>query len=388
MFLIVLGLLQVVAVYFGLRGASLTGSLTGPGILIGTFILMAGVWLAVDQPWQALLLAGIPALPLAALVLLAAGVVTNLGWHPGEQCLRPADDASWTCVDVQIPVAVPQVARRADGSVDSPQQQMPGTFLRPKRWDEEDFEGHGAAVLLVCGAGDSRTSFKWRLFREFLARHVAVLTIDPPGHGDFMQVPMTVANARAAGKAALDWLCAQRGVARVGACGISFGGNQVAALAAQDVRIGAVALISTPVRLNTLTRRIYIAEAASLFVWPRNLGLLREGSLLTLWHEWSTLKGAWYGESLYDMIDRFDTLNAVRAIGERPTLFVHGGRDVAIPPLNARLLYDAAEPERELLMARQGTHLSPVLYPREVASLADWFARWLNYNHSDAQQAV
>ncbi|MCL5997114.1 MAG: alpha/beta fold hydrolase [Chloroflexi bacterium] len=383
-FLITLGLLQLIAVYFRLRGASLTGSLAGPGILIGVVILMAGVYLAVDEPWWVLLLAVIPSLPVAIFLLVIAGVILNLGWNPSAECLHPEADARWTCSDVSIPVQLTHVAVNAAIT----DQCMPATFLRPKSWDEEGFDGRGSAVLLVCGAGDTRTSFKWLLFRELLSRNLAVLTIDPPGHGDFRSAPMTVANARAACEVALEWLCQQPGVAHVGACGISFGGNQVAALAAEDTRVRAVALVSTPVRLNTLTRRIYLFEAASLFIWPRNVGLLRQGSLLTLWREWQALKGAWYGESLYDMIERYDTLAAVRAIGTRPTLFIHGSRDVAIPPLTARTLYEAAAPQRDLMLVRQATHISPILYPREMARMAAWFDRWLNYNHSDAQQAV
>jgi esterase/lipase len=372
-FLISLGLLQLAAVYFGLRGASLTGPLAGPGMIIGIVALMAGVWLAVDLPLGTLLLAAIPAVPLAALLLVAVGVILNLGWNPTQECLS-GFDIEWSCNDVRIPVQLRHVAADASGAL----HQMPATFLRPKRWDAEDFDGRGCAVLVVCGAGDNRTSFKWRLFRELLARNIAVLTIDPPGHGDFMRAPMTVANAKAACRAALDWLCAQPGVAQVGACGISFGGNQVAALAAEDERVRAVALISTPVHLNTITQRVRAAEAASLFVWPRNAGLLREGSMLTLWHEWRSIKGAWFGDSLYDMIDQFDTPTAVRAIGPRPKLFVHGSRDVAIPHDNARALYDAAVGERDLLLVRQATHLSPILYPREVSRIADWFVRSLD----------
>ena len=375
--------MQLVAVYYALRGLSLTGPLTGPGILIGIISFTAGVWLALDQPWWMLLLLAVPALLVAVLVLMVAGVIVNIRHDPAREFLQPNPDHSWIAHDAQIParmVHVAQGAKQADYLI-------PGTFIKPKGWESESSDGSGKVVLLICGAGDCRTSFKWRLFQELLTHDIAVLTIDPPGHGDFLHVPMTMANARVAGKAALDWLCAQPGVRSVGACGISFGGNQVASLAAADQRIRAVALISTPVRLQTLTRRIYTAEAASLFIWPRNLGLLRYGSLLTLWREWQTLKGAWYGESLYDMIERFDTPSAVRAIGTRPKLFVHGTRDVAIPLLNAHTLYEAAAPNRLLLPVRQATHISPVLFPGEMRQLAQWFSTSLNYNHADAQQA-
>ena len=62
---------------------------------------------------------------------------------------------------------------------------------------------------------------------------------------------------------------------------------------------------------------------------PRNVSLLRYQSLRKMWAEWRSMTGsrAWFGESLYDMIKRYDTLGAIRAIGARPTLFLHGALD-------------------------------------------------------------
>ena len=60
-----------------------------------------------------------------------------------------------------------------------PQHQQPGTWLQPPHWT-------GQTVLVICGAGDNRLSFKWLLFTKLLANNIAVLTVDPPGHGDFI----------------------------------------------------------------------------------------------------------------------------------------------------------------------------------------------------------
>ena len=374
-FLIALGLLQWVSVFFRLRGFSLCGSYTGLGIVFGFLLFTSGVWLALAEPWVWLLAFAIPAFVLAAVVLAGVGVLLNWTWDPTRQLLNPQDDGDWTVAQVRIPVTLVHVADAGQRA----QQLMPATFMKPK---------HPApikpAVLVICGAGDCRMSFKWHLFGALLARGIAVLTIDPPGHGDFQEVPITAANALAAGRAAIHWLCAQPEVEQVGVCGISLGGCQAAALAAEDPTIRAVALISTPVEMETLTRRTYARETLTLLVLPRNLGLLREGSLLTLWREWRTLRGARYGESLYDMIRAFDARTAVRTIGSRPVLIVHGSRDHAIPLRNAQILYEAAAPEKELLVIRQANHVSPVLYPHEMQTLATWFARWLNYNRHDA----
>jgi hypothetical protein len=37
------------------------------------------------------------------------------------------------------------------------------------------------------------------------------------------------------------------------------------------------------------------------------------------------------------------------------------------------------------MIIRQATHITPALYPREMAYLGGWFAKWLNYNRLDAQ---
>jgi alpha-beta hydrolase superfamily lysophospholipase len=374
--------MQLAGVYYHLRGASLTGSLAGPGIILGILIFMAGVWLAVDQPWWILLIWFIPSLLIAAVLLLAAGIIWNLGWDPSLNSRQANSNSAWNTQDVKIPVQLVHVAASASTAL----HMIPATYMIPKAWETTENNSR-SAVLLVCGAGDARLAFKWRLVNELTRRGIGVLTIDPPGHGEFQNAPMSVPNARVANQAALDWLCAQPAISKVGACGISFGGNQVAALAAADERVAAIALISTPVSLVAPTRRVYIGEVAGL-LWPRNIGLLRDGSVVTLIHEYRKLKGFWSAESLPAMIQAFGTATTIRSLGDRPKLILHGTRDVAVPVENARKLFAAALPERELLLVPQATHISPVLYPQEMAYMADWFAKWLNYNHGDAQHAV
>jgi pimeloyl-ACP methyl ester carboxylesterase len=297
-----------------------------------------------------------------------------------ERLLAPAEGAHYTVQTVAIPVpglCVPQdLIERFNVPADQAERlqqraaaaAQPGTFLVPLAWT-------GAAVLVICGSGDNRHAFKWLLFRKLLDRGIAVLTVDPPGHGEFLQAPCTLDNTRRAARAASDWLHAQPGVTRVGALGIRFGGCQAADVAAHDQRIAAVALIATPVELPPVTRSTFALEAAGLLL-PRNVALLRHQSLRKMWAEWQSMTGsrAWFGESLYDMIVRYDVLGAMRQIGARPTLFVHGALDRAVPAANARRMYDATGDKRELIVARQGTHLSIVLFDREMTQVADWLA--------------
>ena len=255
--------------------------------------------------------------------------------------------------DVRIPV--PEF--KAD-------HQQPGTWFMPKDW-------HGRAVLLICGAGDNRSAFKWMLFDKLLADHLAVLTVDPPGHGDFMQVPVTVATAQHAAQAASDWLHRLPGVSIVGVIGISFGGNQAVWLTSHDLRIAALVVMASPVKLTAVTRWVITREAINL-LWPNNVRLLRHMPFPEIWSEWRSLKGAWYGESLYDMVDTFKMLDTIRSIGARPKLFVHGTRDSAVPSSNATLMHEAALPERDILLVPQATHLSVMLHEKPMQTVADW----------------
>jgi pimeloyl-ACP methyl ester carboxylesterase len=288
-----------------------------------------------------------------------------------QRLISPRPDAPYTVQMVTLPPvgAAPSAARLDSAPAEHSAKRQrdacpPATWLQPKDWN-------GTAVLLIPGASDNRHAFKWLLFEHLLARRLAVLTLDPPGHGDFRAVPCTLENARRTAQKALDWLCAQAGVRRVGAIGISFGGCQAADLAARDSRVAALALVSTPVRLPPVTRWTVVRELLSLLYLPANLILLRLPLLLAEWH---SIPSAWFGESLYEMIARFDVLSAVRAIGNRPKLIVHGTHDMAVPPVNAQQIYDAALPERALLWVPRTNHIGMALRAGAMRALAGWLA--------------
>jgi pimeloyl-ACP methyl ester carboxylesterase len=231
---------------------------------------------------------------------------------------------------------------------------------------------HGEMALYIPGAGANRHVFNWLLFGKLLERNIGILAIDPPGHGDSMSAPTTLRNVQRVAQASSDWLHNQSGVTRVGVIGTSFGGDQAAWLTANDERIRLLATISSPVTLPPVTRRVIALEGINL-LRPSNLSLVKHQSPLHVIAEYRDVKGAWFGESLYDMIDSFDMLNVIRAVGKRPTLFVHGNLDVAVPPRNAYLLYEAALPDRELLIVKGATHLSVTLFEREMTRVAEWF---------------
>ncbi len=307
-----------------------------------------------------------------------------------QQLLNPSPDAAYAVHEIAIPatdVGVPQA--RIDQFAIPPEQadglhkraaeaQQPGTFFVPRNWS-------GSAVLVIPGSGDNRHAFKWLIFRKLLDHNLAILTVDPPGHGQFTQVPCTLANIQHAARNWSRWLHAQPGVTCVGVLGISFGGCQAADSMAHDERIVALATIATPVHLPLVTHRVFVRESLALLL-PRNALLLRYQSLRKMWAEWRSMGNVWFGEGLYDMIERFDMLNTVRQIGTRPTLFMHGKRDFGVPPNNAQQLYDAAIPERELIWSSQATHVSVVLQDKEISKMADWMAAKLSARNGQNEQ--
>lgn len=242
---------------------------------------------------------------------------------------------------------------------------MPGTSFVPGNSD-------GRWVLLICGAGDNRFAFKHILITELMRFGMSVLSIDPPGHGDHMHVPTTFDSVQHAARAASDWIFARPEVRAVGAIGISFGGCQAAWLTAHDTRIAALATIAAPVTLEPVTESRRWREGLQLLL-PRNVGLLRRSSPRQILAEWFSMRGAIFGESLYEMIERFDMLRTIAAVGARPTLVVHGSADVAVPVTNAHQLFAAANEDKSLQIARQASHITVILHTREMRQLAAWF---------------
>jgi alpha-beta hydrolase superfamily lysophospholipase len=362
--LIFFGLIQWMAAFGEMRGLSAVGSLYRAGIVLGFAFFVSGVYLALAEPIGALLLAAAPSLILAVAAALLGGIATGWWVDPTRALVNPGSDATYTARSVAVPA--PGIG---------PDVFVPATFFQPKT------SASCPAVLLICGASDTRLAFKWRIIGAFLARGLSVLTVDPPGHGDFRSTPMTVGHALAAARAAVDWLSQQEDVAGIGACGISLGGCQAAGLAAADPRVTAVALVCTPARLEPVTRAVYAREIAGLFL-PRNLGLLREAPVLALWREWRSMRPARLGASLTRLVDDFDALSAVRSLAPdgRPVLIVHGTRDTAVPPRNALALREAAGTGGALLWVRQGTHVSLVLHADEMGRMAEWAARHIRAN--------
>lgn len=186
-FLVTLGISQLAATGLQLRGASLAGGKRWLGSLLGLGLLILG---GVILPDLFVVLLWVPICGLLAVVVLLLG--GSFVWPPPHP--NRIFDANYpvhgTCRRVEI----------ADGD-----DQIPGYWLMPPG-------GSRAAVCLVHGAGDTKTSFKWRLIRALLAEGLAVLTIDLPGHGDYRHRLLAYPEVLTTVPAALRFLRVQPGI--------------------------------------------------------------------------------------------------------------------------------------------------------------------------------
>jgi len=235
-FLISLAIGQLISTGQGWRAASLTGRHRIAGYGLGLALLLTGAAL-LPPAWPVVgwaLATG----PLALLVLLAAGSLLDPPPHP-DDLFSPDHPAHNGCSAVNIP----------DGN-----NSIPALLLTPKN-------PVGLGVCLVPGAGDHKTMFKWRLVESLLAEGLAVLTLDPPGHGDNRPRAMNYPDCLSVVPAAVEFLQQQPGMRAVGTAGISLGGALALAGLAENKKaaglVKALAVIETPVELNYSPRLRY-----------------------------------------------------------------------------------------------------------------------------------
>jgi len=383
--LVGLGLWQALAAIANWPGLMISGPQRTLAGCLSVIFLVGGAALAVSAdvgPTTLALL--IPGAFIGFVTSALFGAVVGARANPLSALVAPNPSEFRQVEPVSIPVSLPHQLPSTTETVVAPTSlvlqrdgvpivapaslmpSLPGTLFLPAM----DCD---CAVLLLCGAGDNRLAFKWPLVRELNARGIAVLSIDPPGHGDFMNVPTTVENTQRAALAALDWLCQRFPAAQLGAIGISFGGNQAVWLSAHDPRVSALVLVSTPVALRPVRRRTILREGAAMLL-PGNLRVFRWGSAGDFYRGWRSMRGYAAGpETLYEMIRRFDTARAISALGARPILLVHGRADIAVPFANAQALLSAAH-RAEILPVTHGTHLTVILRPEIATKIADWLA--------------
>jgi pimeloyl-ACP methyl ester carboxylesterase len=346
-FLLILGLLQLLASYQGLRGASLTGRYRWLGFLVGGILFLGGAFLVSGTVWALIFV--LPASVLALVCLVAVGSLVGRDLDSGR-FLCPGDWTEGSCRAVHIP---------NEGRV------IPGLLVTPPvRTD--------AAVCLVHGSGDNKTAFKWRLVGALLSRGLTILTIDLAGHGE-NQAPQRWPDCTTEIPAALAWLRDRPDVMRVGLLGISMGGA-LSAHAAVAAEPDALALCETPIsfhfRKSTVWRETWNTLRSSV------LDLMREVTAWQIWRTW----GAGRVESEISLSDLIRRLDVPGQIGQLtcPLHLVFGQRDDIAPPEHGRRLHQVANTLTQLTVVTGASHLTLILLPQTTNTLADWFAEHLS----------
>ncbi len=350
--LLTLGLGQLMSVAGGWAGASLLGRRRGLGAAAGLMLLLAGAWL-LPQSWVALLWA-LPAALLALSALLLAG---SWVWPPPNPALlfEPNHPAHGGCRRVSIP----------DGTFAGP-----GLLLAPPPGAPLT----GLGVVIVPGAGDTKSSFKWRLVQALLAEGFTVLTIDPPGHGDYRQRSLAYPDCRSALPAALAFLRRQPGIGRVGVIGISLGGALALNALAEYGGAEALVVVSTPVRLN-YTRRMFYREAWQTLRSPL-AGLFGETTARQLRQTWRS--GGYTGR--HNVIQMFGLLKpeaSAARLGRLPVLLVYSTHDSVAPPTHGETLQRAVI-SAELLTVKKASHVMLTLMPELNRQVAGWLRKALS----------
>lgn len=353
-FLVTLGIGQLAATVLQLRGASLVGGSRWLGYLCGLGLLLLG---GVILPNSFVVLLWTPVIGLLAVSVLLLG--GSFFWPPPnpDQIFEPDHPAHGTCRRVEI----------ADGN-----NKIPGYWLMPPGGSE-------AAICLVHGAGDTKTSFKWRLIRALLAEGLAVLTIDLPGHGDYRYRPLAYPEVLTTIPAALRFLRAQPDIYRVGVVGISLGGAiAIRSLAERSVAepdlAEALVILETPIQLK-LSKSLFYREMWNTYYGSPVLDLLREMSAKQVWDTWH--EGGYRSRhSTSSLFDLLDPLVNIKRLDPMPILLVYSRRDRVAPPEHAQAMHQAA-PQATLIETKKASHVVLTLIPVINCQVASWLKEQL-----------
>jgi pimeloyl-ACP methyl ester carboxylesterase len=368
-FLITLGLGQLISTRLGWRAASLVGPRWAAGYGLGLLLLAVGAWL-LPASWF-----GLGWTPLAGLLtlilLLVAGSYIDPPPHP-DRLFEANYPAHGSCVRVQIP----------DGD-----DGIPGYLLTPPL--DPPHPPLQGGVLVVHGAGDTKTSYKWRLVEALLVEGFTVLTIDLPGHGDYRQRPLAYPDCLSVIPAALRFLRAQPEVKWVGLVGISLGSALALASLAQTFedpkgfskplgsrgrQVDALVALETPIVLN-YSRGLYYGEMWHAYRAPV-LSLFSEVSVRQLRQSWFTGGYVSRHKNTGEIISLLNPLESIRQLPDRPILLVHGGRDSIAPPEAGQALQQAA-PQASLLIVPPASHVTLTLMREVNQQVARWLRRRL-----------
>jgi len=353
-FLIALGLGQIISTTWHLRGASLVGNNKPAGYGLGLFFLLGGAF-TLPNSWAMLGWAFL-ADPLALGVLLLGG--SYLFPPPGPNQLFSSEHPAHNgCQPVQIP----------DGD-----ELIPGLLLLPK----SPANAH-AAVCVVPGAGAHKTFFTWRLARALLDENLRVLIIDPPGHGDYRHQMLTYPACLSTIPAALAFLRRQPEVTRVGLVGISLGGAMVIESLVKNPtsQPDALVLAETPTHLQ-YTRALYNREMWNTLYGSPVMTLLREVSVKQVLEHWRS-GGYRSHHTTGELFALLKPLENIKKLERLPLLLVYSRRDCIAPPAMAAALHQAV-PHAKFIQEKKASHVMLTLVPAVNRHIACWLREQLD----------
>lgn len=355
--LITLGLGQLASTYWGWRGLSLVGASRMAGVGVSVSLLALGAFL-LPNSWVVLWWA-LPAGLLTVTFLVIGGSFIAPPPHP-DQLFAPGHSAHADCCVAQIP----------DGD-----ERVPALLLRPPQFSP-DLAGERPAVCIVPGAGDTKTWFKWRLVEALLAETLTVLTIDPPGHGDYRHRPMTYPDALSVVPAAIAYLKRQPYVTKVGVIGISLGGAlAINSLAEMEEDLpSALVIIATPTALN-YSNALFYREMWRTFYGSPSLSLFKEMSARQARQIWES--GGYRSQhNTAELIELLNPLENIKKLKGIPILLTYGRRDRVAPPDMAQAMRQAA-PEAAFIESKKASHVMLTLIPEINRQMARWLKEQL-----------
>ncbi|MFH1775059.1 MAG: alpha/beta fold hydrolase [Chloroflexota bacterium] len=223
----------------------------------------------------------------------------------------------------------------------------------------------GAPCIIVShGMESSKDGSKWPVLARYLYEAgFACLRFSHRGCGEGAEksqgefADTTLSSRIQDYRAAIDYIeTAGVDTHRLGAVGSSFGG--MVALAAGDIRLKALAILSTPCRFQMPSEEF--------------LKAYRNDDLFDLPSGNKIKAGFWRDIQEYDMCRAAASLN-------RPLLIVHGSADELVPVDNAREIYECARKLRRLEIVAGASHRfdNPDHLERFISLSLDWFKQYL-----------
>jgi len=223
----------------------------------------------------------------------------------------------------------------------------------------------GAPCIIVShGLESSKDGSKWPV----LARHLheagfACLRFSHRGCGEGAEksqgefADTTLSSRIQDYRAAIDYIeTAGVDTRRLGVVGSSFGG--MVALATGDIRLKALAILSTPCRFQMPSEEI--------------LKAYRDDDLFDLPSGNKLKAGFWRDIQQYDLCRSAASL-------DRPLLIVHGSADELVPVNNAREIYECAQKPKRLEIVEGASHRfdNHEHLERFISLSLDWFRQYL-----------